>query len=218
MNGVHDLGGMQGFGPIVPEKNEPVFHTVWEGRLVALRRALIAAGKLPGALRPAVESLPAAEYLSKSYYEHWYAAVVELLVQNRVATREEIASGKPAKGSVTSVPALKPAEAGSFPFRVPQVMLKVDVPRRFTAGRIVRARNIHPAGHTRLPRYVRGRVGAVERNRGVQAFPDTDAYGRGQNPQHVYSVRFAARELWGEAASSRDSVYLDLWESYLEPM
>ena len=218
MNGVHDLGGMQGFGPIVPEKDEPVFHAAWEGRLVAIRRALIAASKLPGNLRPAVESLPAADYLSMSYYERWYAAVVQVLVQNGVATREEIASGKPAKGSVKSVPPLKPAEAAKLPFRVPQVMLKVDVPQHFAAGQKVRARNIHPAGHTRLPRYVRGRVGTVERNRGVQAFPDTHVYKRGQNPQYVYSVRFAARELWGEAAPSGDSVYLDLVEDYLEPV
>ena len=85
------------------------------------------------------------------------------------------------------------------------------------AGQKVRARNTHPAGHTRLPRYVRGHVGSVELNRGVQAFPDTNVYGRGKNPQHVYSVRFAARELWGEEASSSDSVYLDLWDDYLEP-
>jgi nitrile hydratase len=217
MNSVHDLGGMQGFGPIVPQKNEPVFHARWEGRLYAIRRALIPGAKLPGNIRPFLESLPAIEYLTMSYYERWYAAVVESLVQNRVATREEIASGRPAKNSVKSVPALKPEEAASFPFRVPQAMLKMDVQRRFSAGQTVRARNIHPVGHTRLPRYVRGRVGTVQGNRGVQAFPDTNVYGRGQNPQHVYSVRFAARELWGETASSHDSVYLDLWEDYLEP-
>src|SRR5215475_11999029 len=98
MNGVHDLGGMQGFGPIVPEKNEPVFHATWEARLVAIRKALIAAGKLPGvsgSLRIGIESLPAAEYLNRTYYEHWYTAIVELLIQNGVATRKEIASGKP---------------------------------------------------------------------------------------------------------------------------
>lgn len=218
MNGVHDLGGMQGFGPIVPEQNEPAFHAAWEGRLLAIRRALIAAGKLPAILRPVIESLPAAEYLTKSYYEHWYAAVVELLVENGVATREEIASGRPAKDSAKSVPALKPEEAGRFPFRIPEVMLKTDAPPRFSMGQKVRARNIHPPGHTRLPRYVRGHVGTVERDRGVQAFPDTSVYGQGENPQHVYSVRFAARELWGAAASPRDSVYLDLWEDYLEPL
>ena len=217
MNGVHDLGGMQGFGPIVPERNEPVFHAAWEGRLVAIRRALNAAGKLPATLRPVIERLPPAEYLSRSYYELWYAAMVELLVQNGVATREEIAGGKPAKGSVKFVPALKREDAGKAPLQVPQVMLKVDAPQRFAAGQKVRARNIHPAGHTRLPRYVRGHMGSIERNRGVQAFPDTNVYGRGRNPQHVYSVRFAARELWGGEASARDSVYLDLWEDYLEP-
>jgi nitrile hydratase len=217
MNGVHDLGGMQGFGPITPEKNEPVFHAPWEGRLVAIRRALIAEKKIPGTLRTVIESLPAVDYLSKSYYEHWYEAVVELLVQNRVATQEEIASGKPVKGSVKSGPALTPAQAAKLPLQIPQVMLNVEVPERFASGQKVRARNIHPVGHTRLPRYVRGHVGIIERNRGVQAFPDTNAYGRGQNPQHVYSVRFAARELWGDAASSRDSIYLDLWEGYLEP-
>lgn len=218
MNGVHDLGGMQGFGPVVPEQNEPVFHEPWEGRLVAIRRALIAAGKLPGILRPAIESLPAAEYLTKSYYEHWYAAMIELLVENGIATREEIASGAPAQHPATSVPALKPDKAGRFPFRIPEVMLKTDAPPRFSAGQNVRARNIHPPGHTRLPRYVRGHVGTVDQNRGVQAFPDTSVYGRGENPQHVYSVRFAARELWGQSASPRDSVYLDLWEDYLEPL
>jgi nitrile hydratase len=113
---------------------------------------------------------------------------------------------------------LKPEEAGRFPFRIPEVMLKTDAPPRFSMGQKVRARNIHPPGHTRLPRYVRGHVGTVERDRGVQAFPDTSVYGQGENPQHVYSVRFAARELWGAAASPRDSVYLDLWEDYLEPL
>lgn len=218
MNGVHDLGGMQGFGPILPEKNEPVFHAAWEARLVALRRALIGAGKLPGSIRVGVEALPAAEYFSKSYYEHWYASVVRMLVEDGIVAPEEISNSKPVKGSVKSSVALKPEEAVRVPFRVPQTILKVDAPQRFEAGAKVRARNIHPPGHTRLPRYVRGRVGTVERNRGVQAFPDTNVYGRGQNPQHVYSVRFASRELWGEAASPRDSVYLDLWEDYLEPV
>ena len=96
-------------------------------------------------------------------------------------------------------------------------MLSVAVTPRFRIGQRVRARNMHPAGHTRLPRYVRGRNGVIDRDRGVQDFPDTSAYGLGENPQHVYSVRFAARELWGEQASSRDAVYMDLWDDYLEP-
>jgi nitrile hydratase len=216
MNGIHDMGGMQGFGPIVPEKNEPVFHAPWEGRLMAMRRAIAATGKLLG-VRPEIESLPAEDYLRMSYYEKWYVASVENFVAMRLVTREEIATGKPAKGSVKSVPALKATEAAKFALQVPHGMLKTKVTPRYAAGQRVKARNMHPAGHTRLPRYVRGRTGVIETDRGVQALPDTNVYGRGENPEHVYSVRFAARELWGEQASPRDSVYLDLWEDYLEP-
>jgi len=210
------MGGMQGFGPIVPEKNEPVFHAPWEGRLVAMRRAMAATGKVPPLLRPAIESIPAADYLRMSYYEKWYAAVVELFVASGLMTREEIATGKPAKDSVKFVPGLKPADAAVLPFRLSK-MLDTPLKPRYSIGQRVRARNMNPLGHTRLPRYARGRAGVVERDRGVQAFPDTNVYGRGENPQHVYSVRFAARELWGAEASARDSVYLDLWEDYLEP-
>ena len=217
MNGIHDLGGMQGFGPIVPEKDEPVFHGPWEGRVVAMRRAMAASWKLPLALRPAIEGLPAEDYLRMSYYEKWYAAVDEMIVAAGLVTREEIASGKPAKGSAKSVPPLKPAEAAMLPFRVSPVMLKTAVTPRYAIGQRVRARKMNPIGHTRLPRYARGRAGVIEGDRGVQAFPDTSVYGRGENPQHVYSVRFQARELWGEEAPARDAVYLDLWEDYLEP-
>jgi nitrile hydratase len=153
-----------------------------------------------------------------SYYEKWLAAFVEMLASSGLITREEIANGKPRQGSVKSVPALKASEAGSVPFRIPAEMLKTaGVTPRFRIGQTVRARNINPAGHTRLPRYVRGRTGVIDKDRGVQALPDTNVYGRGENPQHVYAVRFAARELWGEQASARDSVYIDLWEDYLEP-
>lgn len=216
MNGIHDMGGMQGLGAIVPEKNEPVFHEPWEGRVIAMRRAMAATGKLPPLLRPAIESIPAADYLRMSYYEKWYAAVVELLVAGGLLTREEIATSKPAAGSVRSVPALTPAEAAVLSFRPSKAMLQTPVKPNYSIGQRVRARNMNPVGHTRLPRYARGRTGVIERDHGVQAFPDTSVYGRGENPQHVYSVRFTARELWGEAASARDSVYLDLWEYYLE--
>ena len=217
MNGVHDMGGMQGFGPVHAEKDEPMFHARWEGRLAAMRRALIATGKFPAALRPAIESIPPADYLRMSYYEKWLAAFVELLASSGLVTREEIASGKARRGSVKSVPALKVSEAGSFPLRIPAEMLHTAVTPRFRIGQSVRARNINPAGHTRLPRYARGRTGVIDKDHGVQALPDTNVYGRGENPQHVYGVRFAARELWGEQASPQDSVHIDLWEDYLEP-
>jgi len=217
MNGIHDMGGMQGLGPIEVEKNEPVFHAPWEGRVIAMRRALVASGKIKTVFREAIENIPPAEYLRMSYYERWYTAVVEQLLDSNVVTREEIASGKPAKGSAKATPALDAADAATLSFRVPPAMLRVEVAPRFQAGQPVRARKINPLGHTRLPRYVRGRAGVIEQDRGVQAFPDTHLKTPAAPAQHVYSVRFAARELWGEEASPRDAVYLDLWEDYLEP-
>lgn len=134
-----------------------------------------------------------------------------------LVTRAEIESGKPAKGSVKATAALKPADASTLSLRVSGAMLKVEVAPRFKAGERVRARNINRVGHTRLPRYARGRAGVIEHDRGVQVFPDTHLPAPVQSAQHVYSVRFAARELWGEEASPHDAVYLDLWDDYLEP-
>jgi len=217
MNGIHDMGGMHGLGPIEVEKNEPVFHARWEGRVIAMRRAVAAGGKITLGLREAIESIPAADYLRMSYYERWFTALIEQLVASGLVTRAEIASGKPAKGSIKATPALSAADAATLSFRVPGAMLRVEVAPRFRAGQRVRARKINPAGHTRLPRYARGRTGVIERDRGVQAFPDTHLTAPVASAQHVYSVRFTARELWGEAASPRDAVYLDLWDDYLEP-
>ncbi len=217
MNGVHDMGGMQDMGPIELEKNEPVFHARWEGRVAAMSRAVGATGKLRGAGRPAIESIPAAEYLRMSYYERSMTALVEGMVVSGLVTRAEVASGKAAKGAAKTVPALHAADAAVLSFRVAPVANLTAEPR-FRVGQRVRGRNMHPVGHTRLPRYARGRTGVIERDHGVYVFPDTNVYGRGQNPQHVYSVRFAARELWGEQASARDAVYIDMWDDYLEPV
>jgi nitrile hydratase len=215
MNGVHDMGGMQDFGPIQPEK--PVFHEVWEGRVLAMGRAVGATGKLGGFLRPAIEEIPPAEYLRMSYYERILEALVKRLVAGGLVTRQEIESGKPAKGSTKFVPALRPREAATLSFRPAPAVAHPEVSARFHAGDRVRARMMNPKGHTRLPRYARGRLGVIARGQGVQVFEDARAAGLGLRPQHVYSVRFAAQELWGEEASARDSVYIDLWEDYLEP-
>jgi nitrile hydratase beta subunit len=218
MNGVHDMGGMQDFGPVHTEPNEPAFHAPWEGRAFALNQAAGAWRKWSvDAWRHKIEALPPADYLRMSYYEKWAAAVSELLVDSGLVTRAEIESGRPTPGSEKSVP---PLTADKVPLmRRSGSMAKRDVKiePRFLSGQYVRARNIHPAGHTRLPRYARGKLGVVNRNHGVYVFPDTMAHSIGENPQHVYSVRFAARELWGEQASPRDSVYIDLWDNYLEP-
>jgi nitrile hydratase subunit beta len=218
MNGAQDMGGMMGFGPVLPEKDEPVFHAPWERRAFALTLAMGA----PGGWnidqgRAARESLHPAEYLAKSYYEIWIAGLEKLMAERGLVTSEEIDAGKslhPPK----AVPRVLMAE------KVPAVLASggptervAAAPQRFQVGQLVRAHNVHPTGHTRLPRYVRGRVGTITHVRGAHVLPDSNATGRGENPQWLYTVRFAARELWGEAADSTGTVSVDAWESYLEP-
>ena len=217
MNGVHDMGGMHGMGTIEVEKNEPPFHARWEGRVIAMRRALTATGKLRGTFRSFIEKIPAPDYLRISYYEKWLRALEAQIIASGLATRAEIASGKPAKGSAKAKPALNAADAATLSLRTVPAVYHIDASPRFRSGQRVRARNINPISHTRLPRYTRGRTGVIERTRSVQAFPDSSALGQDPRPQYVYLVRFAARELWGEQASPKDSVYIDLWDNYLEP-
>lgn len=217
MNGVHDMGGMHGMGPIQYEKNEPVFHARWEARAYALTRAMRALGKWNiDASRHELELLPPAEYLRMSYYERWIARLVEQLMKSGLATRAEIDSGKPAHGSPKATPPLTADMVATMVARGGSARRNASLSARFKVGQRVRARNMHPTGHTRLPRYTRGKLGTIVRDHGVFVFPDTNAHFAGEKPQHVYSVRFAARELWGEQASPRDAVYVDLWEDYLE--
>jgi len=219
MNGVHDLGGMHGMGAIEPEHDEPVFHSEWEARAFALNIAAGAWRKWNiDAGRHQIELLPPADYLRMSYYEKWAVRLAELLVKHGLVTREEFESGQPARGSVKATPPLTAAQVPSLLRTGAAASRNVSIAARFQAGQRVRARNINPTGHTRLPRYARGRVGTVDRDHGVYVFPDTNAHFLGENPQHVYSVRFTARELWGDQASARDSVYVDLWDDYLEPV
>jgi nitrile hydratase subunit beta len=231
MNGIHDMGGMQDMGPIRYERNEPVFHEAWEGRVYAITRALGAWGKWNiDATRYQIEVIPPADYLRMSYYERWLARIVEALVKHGLATREEIETGKPAPEATKATPPLDAAgAAGMAASRANYKRREADAAARFKSGERVRARNIHPLGHTRLPRYVRGKEGTIVRDHGIFVFPDTNAHFMGEQPQHLYSVRFAARELWGDGTSlisahnafavrSRDSVHLDLWDSYLEPL
>ena len=218
MNGVHDMGGMHGFGPIQPEKDEPVFHARWEARVYASYRALGAWGKWNiDASRHSREVIPPADYLRMSYYEKWLAAMTELAIARGLVTRAEVQTGKPAKKSVKATPPLTADKVSPAEARGADARRNITVAPRFPVGQRVRARNMHPPGHTRLPRYARGKQGAIDRDHGVFVFPDSNAHFLGEKPQHVYSVRFAARELWGERASPRDAVYIDLWEEYLEP-
>ncbi len=218
MNGVHDMGGMHGMGPVQHEGNERVFHQSWEGRSFALNLAASAWKKWNiDARRHQIELIPPADYLRMSYYERWTERLVELLVRTGLVTREEIESGKPAPGSPKATPPLTVEKVAVLVAKGVPTSRDVPVAPHFRAGQRVRARNINPTGHTRLPRYARGKPGMVERDHGVFVFPDTNAHFLGEKPQHVYSVRFAARELWGEQAAPQDSVYLDMWDDYLEP-
>jgi nitrile hydratase len=223
VNGAHDLGGMHGFGPVVAERNEPVFHAEWERRAFGLTLAMGAWRRWNLDMsRSEREQMPPAEYLATSYYEHWLFGLERLLVEHGFASPEEmdrVRRGEP-------VPVNEPAAVQDGALRsdgVPRMLrnrraARLDdlVAPKFRVDQVVLARNIHPPGHTRVPRYVRGRRGVVAIDHGVFIFPDTHAAGEGTRPQHVYSVRFAARELWGADAPARDSVYVDLWDDYLE--
>ncbi len=219
MNGVHDMGGMQGFGPIQPEKNEPVFHARWEARIYAVTRALGFWGKWNiDASRYSREVIPQADYLRMSYYEKWFAAVTELAIARGLVTRAEFQGGKPARGSAKQKPPLTANRVPAVEARGASARRNVPSMPQFRVGQNVRARNMHPLGHTRLPRYARGKLGVIDRDHGVFVFPDTNAHFLGEKPQHVYSVRFESRELWGTQASTRDFVYIDMWDDYLEPV
>ena len=215
MNGIHDMGGMHGMGPINPEMSEPVFHAVWEGRAFAIYLAVD--GPWPyGADRYAIEVIPPEEYLRQSYYEKRVTSLIDLIVQTGMVTSTEVASGKATGPSPKPGHVLTAAKIPTFVAAGEPATSNVPATAHFHVGQCVRARNINPIGHTRLPRYTRGKIGTVERNYGVFVFPDSSAQGLGDKQQHVYSVRFAARELWGQQSNEHDSVYVDMWDDYLE--
>ena len=217
MNGIHDMGGMHGMGPIQYTKDETMFHAPWEGRVHAMVTAVRATDKLRLGLRPPIENIPAADYLRMSYYERFLTSIIEGLVASDLVTRAEIENGRPDKPSADPPLAVLPQGALKALFAVPPTRRDVAVPARFETGQAVRARNINPVTHTRLPRYARGKTGTVDRDHGVWVFADTAALSLGEKPQHVYSVRFSARELWGDQAALQDAIYLDLYDDYLEP-
>jgi nitrile hydratase len=215
MNGIHDMGGMHGFGPVLPEPDEPVFHAEWERRGFALVAATPGAWTLDEDRHVCVNRQPG-EYLSMRYYEIWLSTLETLLVKHGHVTRAEIEAGC----------ALEPAHPATRPLRSTDVEASLAAgspaerePRhsaRFAAGDPVRARTLNPTGHTRLPRYVRGCTGTVRCVRGCHVFPDTNAHGLGEQPHWLYSVALSACTLWGEAPNPRDEVLVDLWEPYLE--
>jgi nitrile hydratase beta subunit len=220
MNGGHDLGGMHGLGPIHPEPEvaEPVFHADWEKRVFGLVRVMGALGRWNGDMsRHARERQHPADYLRHSYYENWLVGLETLLLETGLVSAEELASGKATQPAPAAVRqrVLQAADVGRALEGTP-VALPAPVPPRFQVGDRVRAVNRHPPGHTREPRYVRGRLGVIHAHHGAHLYPDLSAVGV-RAGHHLYSVRFDASALWGEPADRTSTVFVDLWEDYLEP-
>jgi nitrile hydratase subunit beta len=218
MNGIHDLGGMTGFGPVCPEPDEPVFHADWERRVFAMNIAGLAFLGPVDRARHAIERIAPARYLTTSYYEHWLDAVETMVRDLGHATDAELASGRAVTSPTLPHPAPDAAAVeGLVRGGMSSIRSTGRQQPRFSVGDRVRARNLEVPGHTRLAGYVRGRLGTVVLLHGTHAFPDTAAHDRGEDPQPLYTVRFEARELWGENVTRRDCVYFDLWEDHLAP-
>jgi len=216
MNGVHDMGGMDGFGKVEPEPNEPVFHARWESRVMAMTRALGALGHWNIDVgRYGIEVLSPDVYLSSSYYRRWYFRTANLAMQRGLIGADELEAGHArgdgshARKTFSTADVERVSRRGSFG-RTP------SAPARFAIGARVRAINSHPKSHTRLPRYVRGHVGVVERIHGAHVFPDALVAGKGEEAHWLYTVRFDSRELWGPDADPTVKVSIDAFEPYLE--
>lgn len=216
MNGAHDMGGMHGLGPVAPETDPPVFHYAWEARVHALTMASPTRANIDAG-RHQRELIPGPDYLRMSYYEKWLTGLCALLLKSGLLTEDELTSGRARADSAKATPLLAAAAVPAVLTRTGSYEREVATSPRFAAGDPVRALNLNPTGHTRLPRYVRGRPGIVERCHGAHVLPDSNAHALGETPQYLYLVRFEARELWGPDASPVDNVRLDLWEGYLEP-
>ncbi len=217
MDGIHDMGGMHGFGPIEVEENEPAFHEPWEGRVMGIARSLRL--PVPGGGRFQIESLDPAFYLASSYYEKWLHARINGLLELGVITEEEFSEkiGHYRAHPDAALPEGKAPVDDSTSSQSSSARKASTVPdTRFAVGDRVRARQVHPQGHTRLPRYLRGKVGEVIRIYLPQRFQDHEPMGDYDGPQAMYAVRFEGREVWGESAESNSSVLLDTWEAYIE--
>ncbi len=219
MNGAQDLGGMMGFGPVVPEPEEPLFHAPWERRALAVTIAAAGLGEWNlDAMRHARETIPPPEYLTSSYYEIWLKGLERMLLARGLIGPDELAAGRSLREArETARPALTAGAMAAGLARGAGCMRPATCAARFAAGDRVRTLNINPTGHTRLPRYARGKTGTVERVHGVFVYPDSNAHFRGEDPRWCYGVVFDGRELWGADADPSLTVSVDCWEPYLEP-
>ena len=211
MNGIHDMGGMHGFGKVEVEPDEPVFHERWESRVFAMVQSL--GGGNIDAGRYSIERLDPVSYLRNGYYGRWFAALERGLVGAGVLARTEIdtrvSSASPGTRLVADRSPLWRPTAHNY-------IRKVESLPKFKAGQRVVTRNHQPASHTRLPAYGRCRRGVIVRVHPAMVYPDDNALHRGENPHYLYTVRFDAAELWGDTAELNTVVHIDLFEPYLE--
>ena len=220
MNGIHDMGGMHGFGPVEREDGEPVFHHPWEGRVFGM--FIAAQVPAPGGKRYLIESMNPQGYLNASYYERWMHACVQACVNAGVLTAEELEARM---ADLRANPDAVLPQRSDTELLV-RVNARLQTPRairhetsrtpRFVVGEAVRVRNLHPVGHTRLPRYVRGQPGVITNFYGFHDVQDHLPSGTEAPPEPVYAVRFEAQTLWGPAAEANGALYIDMWERYLD--
>jgi nitrile hydratase len=217
VNGPQDLGGQAGFGPVVPEADEPVFHARWEGRALGLTLAAGAMGHWTiDESRHARESLHPADYYASSYYAIWTRALEKLLLRHGFVTPQELEAGQAITPGAAPKRVLGAAGVAAALARGAPSEREAAGPPAFAPGDRVRTVVMHPPGHTRLPRYARGKLGTVESVNGAHVFPDSNAHGHGEAPQWLYTVVFEAAELWGRDGGPGERVSIDAWESYLE--
>ncbi len=223
MNSVHDMGGMHGFGPVEHEENEPTFHEPWHGRLFAMQASrMVPLFSSTDAGRHALERLDPAEYLGSTYYERWLKRMVVRLVELVILTQQELDARVQQYRQHPSAPVPRREDPAAVEKALDRVRNRQPASYEtgpspsFRVGDAVRTKNQHPKGHTRLPRYARGRVGTIGQFHGFHDLADTLALGE-HRAEALYSVRFDASELWGDSADGKGCVLLDLWDSYLEP-
>lgn len=217
MNGAQDLGGMMGFGAVAPDPDQPLFHAAWERKALGLTLAAGACGMWNIDMsRHARETLPPPQYLTKSYYDIWTSGLEKVLAHAGMVTAEERAASKVLCAPVPVKRCLKAQDVATLLTKPVPYARPAPQPALFAEGAQVRMRVMHPATHTRLPRYVRGRSGIVEAVRGCFIFPDSHAHGKGEDPHWCYTVRFTGRELWGGDADPTLCVSVDAWEPYME--
>lgn len=213
MNGVHDLGGMHGFGPVERSPAPPTL-VRWESIVVAMQRDTRTSGAINiDEFRHGIERMGPVHYLASSYFEHWLDGITRVLLEKGRITEQELETRAASLDGGTELPA--PPRVAFEAARSTGFRRDVAWAPRFQAGDLVRTSTASPAGHTRMARYARGKLGTVCTTHGAYVFPDSSAHGLGDDPRHLYSVRFAAAELWGESAEAGTSVYIDLWEPYL---